>query len=143
MFSVISTSTSTAAATQQPLQPMPLPNPSRHSISTDLLDPSTWGEYRFHRAEDMIWNSIASRAAHQQRVENLVQTAGHLGKTHVEEARRLARAKIHCIFYRDFNAWALQIIRNRDEAKLLAALQTNKKVAVITDVAPRERPVSS
>jgi hypothetical protein len=26
----------------------------------DLLDLSTWGEYRFHRAEDMIWNSIAS-----------------------------------------------------------------------------------
>jgi hypothetical protein len=63
-------------------------------------------------------------------VENLVQTAGHLGKTHVEEARRSARAKIHCIFYQDFNAWALQIIRERDEAKLLAALQTNRKVAV-------------
>jgi hypothetical protein len=55
--------------------------------------------------------------------------AGHLGKMHVEEARRSARAKIHCIFYQDFNAWALQIIRKRDKAKLLAALQTNRKVA--------------
>ena len=56
--------------------------------SIDLLDRETWGSYSLSCAEDMIWNTIASRAAHQQRVENLVQMAGHLGKMHVEEARR-------------------------------------------------------
>ena len=91
------------------------------------MDKEIWGEYRFDRAYDLIWNYIASRAAHQQRVENLVQTAGHLGKTHVEEARRSARAKIHCIFYRDFNTWALQIVRKEDETKLLRAIQTNQQ----------------
>ena len=94
----------------------------------DLLDKSTWGNYSFQRVYDMIWNCIASRAAHQQRVENLVQTAGHLGKTHVEEARRSAQAKIHCIYYRDFNAWAMQIVRREDEQRLLASLQSNQKV---------------
>eukprot|EP00956_Cyclotella_meneghiniana_P035449 scaffold115112_cov60-Cyclotella_meneghiniana.AAC.5 len=54
----------------------------------DLLDPATWGDHDFSRAEALIWNAIAPRAAHQQRVENLVQTAAHLGQTHVEEARR-------------------------------------------------------
>ena len=49
--------------------------------SIGLLDRDTWGSYSFAQEEDMIWNSNASRAAHQQRVENLVQTAGHLGKT--------------------------------------------------------------
>eukprot|EP00956_Cyclotella_meneghiniana_P020348 scaffold35756_cov21-Cyclotella_meneghiniana.AAC.1 len=46
----------------------------------DMLDRNTWRDtpYSFERAEAMIWNSIAPRAAHQQRVENLVQTAGHL-----------------------------------------------------------------
>jgi hypothetical protein len=91
--------------------------------SIDLMDPETWGNYRFDKAYDLIWNAVGSRAAHQQRVENLVQTAGHLGKTHVEEARRSARAKIHCIFYRDFNAWALDIMRKRDEQKILKDLQ--------------------
>jgi GTPase Era involved in 16S rRNA processing len=71
----------------------------------------------------MIWNAIAPRAAHQQRVENLVQMAGFLGKTHVEEARRSARAKIHCIYQRDFNTWALNIMRQCDEKKLLAKIQ--------------------
>eukprot|EP00956_Cyclotella_meneghiniana_P007342 scaffold9965_cov69-Cyclotella_meneghiniana.AAC.23 len=94
--------------------------------SIDLLDRDTWGSYSFARAEDMIWNSIASQAAHQQRVENLVQTAGHLGKTHVEEARRSARAKIHCIYYRDFNAWAKQFVRAEDELRILKALQNNR-----------------
>ena len=91
--------------------------------SIDLLDPNSWGDYQFNKAYDLIWNTIAPRAAHQQRVENLVQTAGHLGKTHVEEARRSARAKIHCIFYRDFNNWALNIMRKRDEARLLKDIQ--------------------
>ena len=93
----------------------------------DLLDKETWGEYRFDRAYDLIWNNIASRAAQQQQVENLLQTAGHLGKMHVEEARRSARAKIHCIFYRDFNTWALQIVLQEDETKLLRAIQTNQQ----------------
>eukprot|EP00956_Cyclotella_meneghiniana_P017275 scaffold27981_cov37-Cyclotella_meneghiniana.AAC.6 len=38
----------------------------------DLLDPETWGEHDFSRAEAIIWNAIAPRAAHQQRVENPV-----------------------------------------------------------------------
>jgi hypothetical protein len=74
--------------------------------STDLLDRETWGDYSFSRAEELIWNTIAPRAAHQQHLENLVQTAGHLGKTHVEEARQSAKAKIYCIFFCDFNTWA-------------------------------------
>jgi hypothetical protein len=83
----------------------------------DMLDSKTWEgkPYNFERAEELIWNAIAPRAAHQQRVENLVQTAGHLGKTHVEEERRSARAKIHSIFYRDFKIWALDIMRKEDE----------------------------
>ena len=89
----------------------------------DLLDKMTWGDHCFQSAEDMIWNNIVSRAAHQQRVENLVQTAGHLDKTHVEEARRSARAKIHCLYYCDLNAWALQILRREDEQRLLKSLQ--------------------
>eukprot|EP00956_Cyclotella_meneghiniana_P018773 scaffold31604_cov39-Cyclotella_meneghiniana.AAC.5 len=72
----------------------------------DLLDPATWGDHDFSRAEAIIWNAIAPRADHQQRVENLVQTAAHLGQTHVDEARGSARAKIHCIFYRDFKTWS-------------------------------------
>jgi hypothetical protein len=44
----------------------------------DLLDLKTWSDtpYKkeFARAEELIWNAIAPRAAHQQRVENLVQT---------------------------------------------------------------------
>jgi hypothetical protein len=59
----------------------------------------------------LIWNAVGLRAAHQQRVENLVQMVGHLGKTHVKEARQSARTKIHCIFYRDFNAWVLDIMQ--------------------------------
>jgi hypothetical protein len=83
----------------------------------DMLDSETWKNkpYNFKKAERLIWNAIAPRAAHQQRVENLVQTAGHLGKTHVEEERRSARAKIHSIFYRDFKIWALDIVRKEDE----------------------------
>jgi hypothetical protein len=83
----------------------------------DMLDSETWENkpYNFKEGERLIWNSIAPRAAHQQRVENLVQTAGHLGKTHVEEERRSARAKIHSIFYRDFKIWALDIMRKEDE----------------------------
>jgi hypothetical protein len=77
----------------------------------DLLDRSTWGNNEFSRAEDLIWNAVAPRAAHQQRVENLVQTAGFLGKTHVDEARRTARSKIHCLYYRDFKTWSLKVVR--------------------------------
>eukprot|EP00956_Cyclotella_meneghiniana_P009982 scaffold13785_cov38-Cyclotella_meneghiniana.AAC.1 len=83
----------------------------------DLLDRSTWGDRDFSKSEATIWNEIAPRAAHQQRVENLVQTAGFLGQTHVEEARRSARAKIHCIFYRDMKIWALDSLRKEDAAK--------------------------
>jgi hypothetical protein len=72
----------------------------------DLLDRSTWGN-------NLIWNTIAPRAAHQQRVENLVQTAGFLGKTHVNEARQTARSKIHCLYYRDFKTWSLKVVRKR------------------------------
>jgi hypothetical protein len=94
----------------------------------DLLDPKTWSDtpYKkeFARAEELIWNAIAPRAAHQQRVENLVQTAGHLGKTHVGEARRSARAKIHSLFYRDFKTWALDHERKIDEE--IAAKNKNK-----------------
>ena len=83
----------------------------------DWLDPATWEgtPYDFSRAEDLIWNAVAPRAAHQQRVENLVQTAGHLGKTNVGEARRSARAKIHSLFYRDFSTHALNIARQADK----------------------------
>eukprot|EP00956_Cyclotella_meneghiniana_P016988 scaffold27384_cov36-Cyclotella_meneghiniana.AAC.11 len=84
----------------------------------DLLDPATWGDHDFSRAEALIWNAIAPRAAHQQRVENLVQTAAHLGQTHVEEARRSARAKIHCLFYRDYKTWASTIVRQRKKEKM-------------------------
>jgi hypothetical protein len=87
----------------------------------DMLDPATWKNTpyakEFARAEELIWNAIAPRAAHQQRVENLVQIAGHLGKTNVSEARRSARAKIHSLFYRDFNQWALEIERKADAQK--------------------------
>eukprot|EP00956_Cyclotella_meneghiniana_P039680 scaffold176986_cov21-Cyclotella_meneghiniana.AAC.2 len=83
----------------------------------DLLDPATWGDHDFSRAGAIIWNAIAPRAAHQQRVENLVQTAAHLGQTHVDEARRSARAKIHCIFYRDFKRWSSAIVRQRKNKK--------------------------
>jgi hypothetical protein len=83
----------------------------------DFLDRSTRGEHDLTKAEDMIWNHIAPRAAHQQRVENLVQTAKHIGKTHVDETRRSARAKIHCTFYRDFKTWALNIVRTKAKAK--------------------------
>jgi hypothetical protein len=84
--------------------------------NVDMLDPATWEStpYDFTRAEDLIWNAIAPRAAHQQRVENLVQTAGHLGKTNVEEARCSARAKIHSLFYRDFSTYALNAVRKAD-----------------------------
>eukprot|EP00956_Cyclotella_meneghiniana_P020292 scaffold35578_cov56-Cyclotella_meneghiniana.AAC.1 len=70
----------------------------------DLLDRSTWGDHDFSRSEAVIWNEIAPRAAHQQRVENLVQTAGFLGQTHVEESR-------------DFKIWALDSLRKEDERK--------------------------
>ena len=83
----------------------------------DLLDRSTWGDHDFSKSEAVIWNEIAPRAAHQQRLENLVQTAGFLGQTHVEESRRSARAKIHCIFYRDFKIWALDSLRKEDDKK--------------------------
>jgi hypothetical protein len=50
--------------------------------SVDLLNTETWKDTpfaaEFKKAEDLIWNAIALRAAHQQRIENLVQTAGHL-----------------------------------------------------------------
>jgi hypothetical protein len=84
--------------------------------TVDMLDKSTWEgkPFNFERAENLIWNAIAPRAAHQQRVENLVQTAGHLGKTNVEEARRSARAKIHSLFYRDFSRYALSTARQAD-----------------------------
>jgi hypothetical protein len=92
--------------------------------SVDLLDPTTFEHTpfkdQFKRIEEFIWNAIAPRAAHQQRVENLVQTAGHLGKTNIGEARRSARARIHSIFYRDFNQWSLNIERKRDEEKAAA-----------------------
>jgi hypothetical protein len=86
-----------------------------------MLEPSTWEgtPYDFSRAEDIIWNTVAPRAAHQQRVENLVQTAGHLGKTNVEEARRSARCKIHSLFYRDFSTYALAVERKADNDKKL------------------------
>jgi hypothetical protein len=81
-----------------------------------MLNKSTWEgkPFNFERAEDLIWNAIAPRAAHQQRVENLVQAAGHLGKTNVEEAWRSARAKIHSLFYRDFSTYALSTTRQAD-----------------------------
>lgn len=88
---------------------------SESDATIDLLDKETWGEHDFTRAYDLIWNAIAPRAAHQQRVENLVQTAGFLGKTKVEEVRRSARAKIHCIFYRDFKTWSLAILRKKTD----------------------------
>jgi hypothetical protein len=81
--------------------------------SIDIMDESTWGEHDFTRARDLVWNCVGPRTAHQQRVENLVQTAGFLGQTHVEEARRSARAKIHCLFLRDYNSWALEIVRQQ------------------------------
>jgi hypothetical protein len=89
--------------------------------SVDMLEPSTWENtpYDFTHAEDLIWNAVAPRAAHQQRVENLVQTAGHLGKTNVEEARRSAHCKIHSLFYRDFSTWELAIERQSDKDKKL------------------------
>jgi hypothetical protein len=40
-------------------------------------------------------------------------TAGHLSKTKVEEVRRSACAKIHCIFYRDFKTWSLAVLRKK------------------------------
>jgi hypothetical protein len=88
---------------------------SESDATIDLLDKETWGEHDFTRAYELIWNAIALRAAHQQRVENLVQTAGFLGKTKVEEVRRSARAKIHCIFYRDFKTWSLAILRKKTD----------------------------
>ena len=60
---------------------------SKSDKEIDLLDPTTWGEHDFNRAEAIIWNSIAPGAAHQQRVKNLAQTAAHLGQTHIDEAR--------------------------------------------------------
>jgi hypothetical protein len=80
----------------------------------DMLDPAKWKNTpyakEFARAEELIWNAIAPRAAHQQRVENLVQIAGHLGKTNVSEARRSARAKIHSLFYRGGFIKAVQVV---------------------------------
>jgi hypothetical protein len=32
--------------------------------SFDLLDSTTWIDFKFDRAEDMIWNAIAPRVAH-------------------------------------------------------------------------------
>jgi pyruvate-formate lyase-activating enzyme len=75
------------------------------------------GEHDFTRAYNLIWNASAQRAAHQQRFENLVQTAGFLGKTKVEEVRRSARAKIHCIFNRDFKIWSLAILRKKTDRR--------------------------
>jgi hypothetical protein len=43
--------------------------------------------------------------------------AGFLGKTKVEEVRRSARAKIHCIFYRDFKTWSFAILRKKTDRK--------------------------
>lgn len=83
----------------------------------DMLDAETWHEtpYNFERARRLLWNAIAPCAAHQQRVENLLQTAGHLGKTHVEEERRSARAKIHSVLYRDLKICALDTLRQEDK----------------------------
>jgi hypothetical protein len=99
--------------------------------SIDMLDRETWRgkPYNFDRAEHLIWNIIAPRAAHQQRVENLVQTAGFLGQTHVEEERRSARAKIHSIFYRDFKIWALDILRKEDEKENKELEEEEKRAA--------------
>ena len=73
---------------------------------------------KYERAKALIWNCIAPRAAHQQSVENdLVQTSRHLRKTHMEEVRRSAKAKIHSIFYRDFKIWALDLMQKEDEKK--------------------------
>jgi hypothetical protein len=78
----------------------------------------------FAKAEELIWNAVAPRAAHQQQVENLVQTASHLGKTNLNEVRWSAQAKIHSIFYREFNQWALEIEckNNAKKAKLKSNL---------------------
>ena len=83
----------------------------------DLFDRLNWGEHDFSKSVAVIWNEIGPCAAHQQRVENLVQTAGFLGQTHVDESRRSAHVKIHCIFYRDFKIWALDSLRKEAEKK--------------------------
>ena len=93
----------------------------------DLFDASTWGEHDFSKAVAVIWNEIGPCAAHQQRVENLVQTAGFLGQTHVEESRRSARAKIHCIFYRDFKIWALDKMRKEAEKKRIKQRELRRR----------------
>jgi hypothetical protein len=89
--------------------------------SIDLLYPMTFERTpfkdQFKRIEALIWNTIATRAAHQQRVKNRLQTAGHLSKTKIGEARLSARARIHSIFYRDFNQMSLNIERKRDQEK--------------------------
>eukprot|EP00956_Cyclotella_meneghiniana_P019200 scaffold32730_cov36-Cyclotella_meneghiniana.AAC.2 len=47
-------------------------------------------------------------------------------RSHVEEARQSARAKIHCIYYCDFNAWANQFVREEDGLYILEALQDKR-----------------
>jgi hypothetical protein len=64
-----------------------------------------------------------SRAAHQQPVENLVKTAGHLGKTKEEEVRRLTSVKIDCIFYPDFKTWPLAVLRKKTESENAIKMQ--------------------
>lgn len=81
--------------------------------SIDPLDESTWADNDLKKLEEAIWNYIGCRPTHQQLAENLVQTAGHLAKTGVGEARRSARAKNHCIFARDFNTESVAVLRRR------------------------------
>jgi hypothetical protein len=78
--------------------------------SIDPLDKSTWNGNDLSKLQVGIWNYIGCKPSHQQLAENLVQMAGHLAKTNVNEARRSARCKNHCIFSQDFNMETVEIL---------------------------------
>ena len=76
----------------------------------NVFDKRTWSNHDFSRAEQAFRNYIASKPAHNQHGENLVQTS---------------RSMIHCIFIQDFKQWSLAQAREA-ESDLVKRRKINK-----------------
>jgi hypothetical protein len=96
----------------------------------DPLDSSTWNGNNLSRLEEGIWNCIGPNSAHQQAVENLVQTANHLATTSHGEARRTAAAINHCLFARDFNRWSVGKLRRKKKREAQRRREANNEDGV-------------
>lgn len=66
----------------------------------DPLNKSTWNGEDLNKLELGIWNYVDPRSSHQQLAE----------KQNVNEARRSAQCKNHCVFSRDFNTETTNIL---------------------------------